>query len=282
MPLNADAIAALAFPPQQVRISDKDAMLFALSVGMGADPMDDDELRYVYEQDLEIFPTMPIVLGHPGPWMADASLGINRQMLVHGTQRLMLHGRLQVHQPLIARNRVLELVDKGAAGGALIVMERALHDAASGELLARIESGTFCRADGGFGGRRQLSYEFRAVPERAADGTVEVHTVPSQALLYRLNGDRNPLHASPAFAARAGFARPILHGLCTYSLAARALMKLNPGRRLRCLEARFSKPVYPGETIRVVAWTVADGVSFNARVDARNATVLDRGFAVFD
>jgi acyl dehydratase len=281
MPLNADAIAALSFAPREERISDKDAMLFALSVGVGADPMNEDELRYVYEQDLEIFPTMPVVLGHPGPWMADPALGINRQMLVHGTQRLMLHGQLRAQQPFTVHNRVVELVDKGAQGGALIVMERSLHDAASGALLARIESGTFCRADGGFGGRRQPSYEFRAVPERPADIVGEVRTVPSQALLYRLNGDRNPLHASPAFAARAGFARPILHGLCTYSVVARALMMMNPGHRLLGIEARFSKPVFPGETIRVEAWRSQDGFAFRAWVDARGAMVMDRGLAVF-
>lgn len=281
MPLNAAAILAHPFQTHEQVLSEKDAMLFALSIGLGRDPMDANELRYVFEDDLQVFPTQPIVLGHPGPWMVDPVLGINRQMLVHGTQRLELHGDLRPGVPFIASNRVLELVDKGADSGGIIILERSLRDKQSGALLARIESGTFCRADGGFGGQRQVSREFRAVPERAADAGIEMPTQPNQALWYRLNGDRNPLHASPAFAAKAGFARPILHGLCTYSVAAHALMKLNPGKRLTMIETRFSKPVFPGETIRLETWNEPSGVAFRARVDARDAVVLDRGFAEF-
>ena len=280
MPLNAAAILAHPFAQYEQTIADRDAMLFALSVGMGRDPMNLDELPYVYEEQLKIFPTLPIVLGHPGPWMADAVFGINRQMLVHGTQRLEVLGELRPGAPFVAANRVLELVDKGESGG-IIVMERSLRDKASGALLARIESGIFCRADGGFGGQRQLSHEFRAVPERAPDDAIELATEANQALWYRLNGDRNPLHASPEFAAKAGFARPILHGLCTYSVAAHALMKMQPGKALRMIETRFSKPVFPGETIRVEAWEEAGGVAFRAKVLARGVVVLDRGFAEF-
>lgn len=279
MPLNAQAILSHPFEAFEQSVSDRDCMLFALSVGMGRDPMDASELSYVYEEGLKVFPTQPIVLGHPGPWMAEPALGINRQMLVHGTQRLELHAELVPNRPFVASNRVLELVDKGADGGAIIVLERTLKDAATGAVIARVESGTFCRADGGFGGRRGLSREFRMVPERAPDDAIDMPTDPNQALWYRLNGDRNPLHASPAFAAGAGFPRPILHGLCTYSVAAHALLKLNPGRDLRVLETRFSKPVYPGETVRVEVWGQPEGVAFRALVPARGVVVLDRGFA---
>ncbi|WP_038207291.1 MaoC/PaaZ C-terminal domain-containing protein [Xenophilus azovorans] len=281
MPLNAEAILAHPFETREQVITDKDAMLFALSIGMGRDPMDTEELRYVYEESLKVFPTLPIVLGHPGPWMADPKLGINRQMLVHGTQHLELLGELRPDVPFTASNRILELVDKGADSGGIIIMERTLHDKATGEPIARIESGTFCRADGGFGGQPQLSRDFRAVPERAADAGIEMQTEPNQALWYRLNGDRNPLHASPAFAAKAGFPRPILHGLCTYSVAAHGLMKLNPGKSLRMIECRFSRPVYPGETVRLEVWNEPGGVAFRARVDQREVVVLDRGFAQF-
>ena len=281
MPLNAEAIFAHRFETYEQVISDKDAMLFALSVGMARDPMDAAELPYAYEEDLKIFPTFPIVLGHPGPWMLDEKLGINRQMLVHGTQRLEVHGALRAGTTLLASNRVVELVDKGSDSGGIIVLERTLRDKASGELLARVESGTFCRADGGFGGQRQLSREFRALPERQPDAAIELVTDPNQALWYRLNGDRNPLHASPEFAAKAGFPRPILHGLCTYSVAARGLLRLHPGRDLKMIETRFSKSVFPGETIRVETWNEPAGVAFRARVDARDVTVLDRGFAEF-
>lgn len=281
MPLNAQAILAHPFDTYEQVINDKDAMLFALSIGLGRDPMDEGELRYVYEEGLKVFPTLPIVLGHPGPWMADPKFGINRQMLVHGTQRLEVLGELVPGVPFMASNRVLQLVDKGAESGAIIITERTLVDKSSGKPLARIESGTFCRADGGFGGQRQLARDFRAVPSRDPDQSIEMATELNQALWYRLNGDRNPLHASPAFAAKAGFPRPILHGLCTYSVAAHGLMKLYPGAALRMMECRFSKPVYPGEALRVDAWNEPGGVAFRVRVEARDMVVLDRGFAEF-
>lgn len=279
MPLNSAAIFSHPFETFEQSLSDRDCMLFALSVGLGRDPMNGDELPYVYEDGLKVFPTQPIVLGHPGPWMADPALGINRQMLVHGTQRLELHADLLPGRPFLASNRVLELVDKGVDGGAIIVLERLLRDAETGALIARIESGTFCRADGGFGGPRALSREFRVVPERPCDRVIDMPTDARQALWYRLNGDRNPLHSSPTFAAGAGFPRPILHGLCTYSVAAHALLKLNPGCGLRVLETRFSKPVYPGETVRVETWQQNDGIAFRALVPERGVVVLDRGFA---
>lgn len=281
MPLNAQAILAHRFDTDEQVVSEKDTMLFALSIGMGHDPMDAQELPYVYEEDLQVFPTLPIVLGHPGPWMANPAFGIDRQMLVHGTQRLEIHGQLRPDTPFLASTRVLQLVDKGADSGGIIILERTLRDKASGELLARIESGIFCRADGGFGGQREVSREFRPVPQRQPDAGIEMVTQPNQALWYRLNGDRNPLHASPAFAAKAGFPRPILHGLCTYSVAAHGLIKLHSGKALKMIETRFSKPVYPGETIRIEAWDEPGGVAFRARVDQREAVVLDRGFAEF-
>ncbi|VTU46126.1 Enoyl reductase domain of yeast-type FAS1 (plasmid) [Variovorax sp. PBL-E5] len=282
MPLNAQAILAHPFADIEQVLDDKACMLFALSIGVGSDPTDLAELPYVFEEELQVFPTLPIVLGHPGPWMANPAMGIDRQMLVHGTQRLELHAPLRPGAPFVARNRILELVDKGADSGAIIVTERTLCDKASGALLARIESGTFCRADGGFGGQRDLSHDFKPVPDRAADQECRMPTQPNQALWYRLNGDRNPLHASPAFAARAGFPRPILHGLCTYSIAAHALMKMaGAAARLRSIESRFTKPVFPGETIRVQAWNEPHGMAFRAHVDTRQAMVLDRGLATF-
>lgn len=282
MPLNAEAIAAHRFLPYEQVLGEKDTILFALSVGLGRDPMDESELSFVYEEGLKIFPTLPVVLGHPGPWMNDPRFAISRQMLVHGTQRLEVLGELRPGTRFIASNRILELVDKGPESGGIIILERTLTEAGTGVPIARLESGTFCRADGGFGGKRQLSREFRVVPARAPDASTEVHTQANQALWYRLNGDRNPLHASPAFAAKAGFPRPILHGLCTYSVVARGLMSLQPGRSLKMIECRFSKPVFPGETIRIDAWDVgAGGLAFRAKVDARDALVLDRGFAEF-
>lgn len=189
---------------------------------------------------------------------------------------------MQCGARLVSRNRVVEVLDKGVDKGAVIVVERTLLDQASGALAARVETGLYCRADGGFGGKRDPTREFAEVPQRAPDASLHVLTQPNQALYYRLNGDRNPLHADPEFAARAGFPRPILHGLCTYSVVSVCLRQICGGaRELRSLQARFSKPVYPGETLRVDGWLDGDGVAFRATVAERGAVVLDRGFATF-
>jgi acyl dehydratase len=180
-------------------------------------------------------------------------------------------------------NRNSEVADKGADKGAIVVTERRISDPATGHLLARVEHAMFCRADGGFGGRPGLAREFAPLPERAPDLGIEMPTVPNQALYYRLAGDRNPLHASPAFAAKAGFPRPILHGLCSFGVAAHALMRASGERApLRLLETRFSKPVFPGETLRFEVWREGAGrYAFRAHVDARQVVVLDRGRAAF-
>ncbi|MBO9513251.1 MAG: MaoC family dehydratase N-terminal domain-containing protein [Variovorax sp.] len=263
----------------EVRIREKDCLLYALSLGLGRDPLDENDLPYVYERGLQVLPTMAVVLGHPGPWFDDPRLGITKEMLVHGTQRLRIHQPLAADRPMVATNQVVDVVDKGREVGGIVVVRRRLFDAASKALIAEGESGVFCRADGGFGGHAALAHEFSAVPARGADAELTLQTEPHQALYYRLNGDMNPLHADPAVARRAGFPRPILHGLCTFGMAGVALQK--SGGALRSIEARFSKPVFPGERIRLEMWREEAGVAFRAWVDAREAIVLDRGRATF-
>jgi acyl dehydratase len=282
MPLNPEAIRSHPFAPIEETLTDTACMLYALSIGVGRDPLDADDLPYVYEDGLHVFPSMPVVLGRPGFWMGTPGLGINPKMVVHGTQRLRIHRPLMAGATFVAVNRVLELVDKGASGGAIIVTERTLHDKASGALLASMEAGNFCRTDGGFGGPRSPSHEFAAVPDRVPDASCEIPTVANQALYYRLNGDRNPLHASPAFAKQAGFDKPILHGLCSFGIATHTLIRHGGhGGPLRSIEARFSKPVFPGETIRFDMWNKPDGVAFRACASSTGMVVLDRGLATF-
>ncbi len=284
MPLNAAAVLAHRFTPVDATITPRDALLYALSLGLGRDPLDPVELPYVYEQDLQVFPTLPVVLGHPLAWTTPG-MQVNRQMLVHGSQRLVLHRPLPVDVPLVAQNRVAEVLDKGADAGAVIVLERTLHVRDGGEHLATLEAALFCRADGGFGGPRTAAYDFSPVPETPPDARCSLPTAPGSALLYRLNGDWNPLHADPAFAAGAGYPRPILHGLCTYGVAAHALCRqygFPEGRALRSIEARFSRPMFPGETLEVEMWQRGDGaIAFRARAAERGAVVLDRGLATF-
>lgn len=280
MPLNVPYLQTLQLPPIRTVISDRDAMFYALSIGLGRDPLDLDDLPYVYEDQLRTFPTMPLVIGHPGNWMVDEHTGITRAMVVHGAQRLQTEREIPVGVPLITTNRIIGTFDKGDQG-AIMILERETCIEATGERVAISESTVFCRADGNFGGASGPTYEFSAVPDRPADRSIDMPTDPNMALLYRLNHDRNPLHADPALAKRAGFDRPILHGLATYGTAAVAVAKAFPDRTIRSFETRFSRPVFPGETISIDMWSEGDEVAFRARVAARNVVVLDRGRAGF-
>jgi acyl dehydratase len=260
-------------------LTDRDVMLYALSIGLGRDPLDAHDLRYVYERELKVFPTMPLIVGHPGNWMLDPRTGITRTRVVHGAQRLWIHAELPIGRELVTTNRITDILDK-ADKGAILICQRETRDQ-EGAVIARSESSIFCRADGGFGGPAGPSYESEPVPGRAPDRTVALPTQENGALLYRLNQDRNPLHADPEFARRAGFARPILHGLCTFGIAAVAIAKAFPDKALSSIETRFSKPVLPGETVTVDLWQEAGALAFRARVAARDALVLDRGRATF-
>jgi acyl dehydratase len=278
MPLNATHILSRQFAPIETRISDRDAIFYALSIGLGRDPLDANELRYVYERDLKIFPTMPIVIGHPGNWMIEPETGITRTMVVHGAQRLHTFRQLPIDGKVVTHNKVTDIWDKGDKGAVMEIL-RETFDVVTGDLIARSQSSVFCRADGGFGGPAGPGYAFHAVPGRPADRHVAMPTNPDMALLYRLNHDRNPLHADPEMAARAGFSRPILHGLATYGVAAVAVARVWPSRTIASFETRFSKPVLPGETVDVDIWEEAEGAAFQAKVGER--IVLDCGWATF-
>ncbi|MEF7617412.1 MaoC/PaaZ C-terminal domain-containing protein [Aquincola sp. MAHUQ-54] len=283
MPLNAAALRDWAFDERHQAITDRDTMLYALSIGFGADPMDERELPFVYEPHLQAVPTMGATLCHLGAWTKDARTGITVAKVVHGEQRMQFHAPLPPAARLVGRARVAGLEDKGADKGALMHVERTISDADSGQPLVTIVQTSFCRADGGFGEGFGSTFTPHVLPERAPDLQVDVPTRPDAALLYRLNVDRNPLHADPAFAKRAGFERPILHGLCTYGIAARVLLASLLGyqpARLRSLDARFSSAVLPGETLSFDIWRDGDVASFRAFVRARGKQVLDNGRAL--
>jgi len=277
-----EAILNWSFPPVRNAYAQRDVMLYALGLGLGFRPTDPAELRYVYEDGLEVFPTMPVVLGHPGPWMRDPATGIDFVRVLHAEQHLEIHRPLPSEGATVARNRVLDVIDKGPGKGVLIVMERLLHDEASGELLCTQRSVAIARGNGGAGGTGNPSPDPHPLPAREPDGHVDIRTATQAALLYRLSGDYNPVHADPAVAARAGFSAPILHGLASFGIAARAVLQAfdaAPGA-LRSFGVRFSAPVYPGETVRTEFWRDADVVSFRSRVLERDAVVLNNGRAV--
>lgn len=282
MAIDYDKLMAWPFEDVRHRYTQRDTMLYALGIGLGADPVDETELRFVYEKSLLALPTLPVVLGGPGMWIRDPATGVDAVRLVHGEQSVVLHAVPAPEGEVIGRTRITGIVDKGADKGALIYTERDVTDAATGKLIATLGSTTFCRANGGFGGPTGPVKPVHPMPEGAPALTEDRATLPSAALIYRLSGDYNPLHAEPAIGRAAGFERPILHGLCTFGIAGWAITKrLCDGdpSRLASIETRFSSPVYPGETIRTEMWADGKTVSFRARVVERDVVVLNNGRA---
>lgn len=275
---------ALEFPEVRHAYGWRDTVLYALGLGLGADPIDPKQLRFVYEEGLEAMPTMANVLAHPGFWARDLDTGIDWKRIVHGEQAMRLHEPLPVQASVIGTTRIVDIVDKGADKGAIIDVERVIREATTGRPLATLLQSIFCRGDGGFGGTAVSKREPVKLPERPPDFTQDMPTQPQQALVYRLSGDLNPLHADPVIAHKAGFPQPILHGLATFGVAGRALMeRLCDGEptRVRALQGRFSAPVYPGETLSVDIWQDGPGRAlFRVRVAARE--VMAMGAGVFD
>lgn len=266
---------------RRFRYTERDTILYALGLGFGGDPLDPRELRFVYEKDLRTMPTMATVVA----WGADAlaETGVDFSKLVQGEQRLTVHRPLPASGEVIADWEVKEIVDKGPGKGALIFHEFQIRDAASGAMLATLGRTSFARGDGGFGGPTHGGPEPHELPSRAPDDITAITVPCSLALIYRLSGDLNPLHADPQVARAAGFPRPILHGLATYGLACRAVLEtwtdLDP-EPLRQFDVRFSSPVYPGDTILLRMWRDGEIVSFDAQVPDRDVTVLKNGRAV--
>ncbi len=263
--IDAQAILHRHFPVLRQSYTEKDAILYALALGYGSDPMDERQLLYTLERDLLVVPTFANVLCHPGFWINEPDTGIDATRAVHGEHHIVFHRPLPSHGSVRGETRVTEVIDKGVATGALLIIERRLFDDTTGELLASVVQHTLCRGDGGFSGEKGGAVTTGAhtrpkivhTADRAPDWTVELPTLPQAALLYRLSSDLNPLHAAPEVAKAAGFPRPILHGLCTFGVICRAILQACTGdeaTRLKSLGGRFSAPVFPGETLRVEIW----------------------------
>jgi acyl dehydratase len=288
MPLNPDAVGATSAPARRSWTS-KDALLYAVGVGCGAaDPF--EELAFTTENTKDVpqqvLPTMAVVLGAGGGEAFQAVGEINWMMLVHGEQAVELHRPLPVEGEAESVVTVTGIYDKGS--GALLTTETVATDVATGEPLFTTRSGAFIRGEGGWGGDRGPSGPRNVAPDRAPDHQVTYQTRADQALLYRLSGDRNPLHSDPSFAAMAGFDRPILHGLCTYGFTGRALLHTLCGSdpaRFRSMEARFSSPVWPGDALTVSMWLDGDGEAvFQTRRNVGTDTetvVIDGGRCTF-
>ncbi len=277
-----DKLMALDIPPVEQTYGPKDCMLYALGIGLGHDPMNEDELPFVYEKNLKVLPTMAAVLGYVGFWARDRDTGIDWVKMVNGEQGITLHRPLAGQGTVIGNQRIVEVIDKGAGKGALVLTEREVTDKASGALIATVTQTSFCRADGGFGGPPRQSAEPHPIPTHSPDAVCDLSTRPEAALIYRLSADRNPLHAEPAAAKQAGYPRPIMHGLGNFGIAGHAILKTMCGydpTRLASFACRFSAPVFPGETIRTEMWCDGAVVSFRSRVVERDVIAINNGRA---
>jgi acyl dehydratase len=276
-----DSVMALTRRDVPFSYTERDSMLYALAVGMGRSPTHAEELRFVFEKDG--LKTVPSQAGVVARTMLLADAGLNRTKILHGEQKLTLHRPLPSAASLLADSKVNAIHDKGKEKGAVIYWETVARDANSGEAIFTVEAGIFARGDGGIGSTPGVpSPEPHATPSRAPDHTVTTRTREDQALLYRLTGDMNPLHADPQLAESAGFKAPILHGMCTYGIACKDIVATvcnYDSAALRSFDVRFTSPVYPGESITTDIWVDGNTVSFRCRVKERDVIVLNNGRA---
>lgn len=275
MPLNPEAVGSVG-EPYEASWTSRDALLYAVGIGAGT-----SELAYTTENtsgvDQQVFPTFAVVIGW-GAGSAMRNIGtFNPALLVHGQQAITLHKALPVSGSARLQGRVTAMYDKGTA--AVVVTETTATDLGDGQPLFTNVSSAFIRGEGGWGGDRGPSGPKNVPPDRAADHQMTYRTSPDQALIYRLSGDRNPLHSDPSFAAMGGFDRPILHGLCTYGFTGRALLHALCGgqaARFGHIEGRFTSPVVPGDELTISIWETADDTAvFTTAVGDR--AVIDQG-----
>ena len=274
MALDPNAVGATS-EPADFSWTSKDALLYAVSIGAGQ-----HELAFSTENtagvDQQVLPTFPVVMGYGLGRGVMGEIGtFNPALLVHGQQAVTLHRPIPAQGTATIVSRLTDMFDKGKAAVVVTVNDVTM----GGEPLYSTRMSAFIRGEGGWGGDRGPSGPQNVPPDRAPDHTVTYQTSPDQAFVYRLNGDRNPLHTDPSFAAAGGFATPILHGLCTYGFTGRGLLHLlceSDPARFHHIEGRFSSPVLPGEALTVDAWETAAGEAvFTTSVGDR--VVIDQG-----
>jgi acyl dehydratase len=277
MPIDPDAVGATSEPSERSWNS-KDCLLYALGVGAGVSDPTGYELDFTTENSKDVtqrcLPTFAVIAGMGGGAMRNIGT-FNPAMLVHGEQSIELHSEIPVEGTVRTTSTITGIYDKGS--GAVIATESTSVDAKTGEPMFTNRMSAFIRGEGGFGGDRGPSEKIE-FPDRDPDQVVSYTTRDDQALLYRLSGDRNPLHSDPEFAKMAGFPKPILHGLCTYGFTGRALLHALCGSdpaRFKAMSGRFSKPVFPGEELTVKMWV--DGTEALFRTEVDGAPVIDQG-----
>lgn len=268
---------------QKASYTKEDTILYALALGLGSDPADAQQLRYVYEPELMALPTMAMVIAYPGFWMKRPEYGFQWQKVLHAEETIEIQESIPPEGTLYGETTVEEVVDRGKERGCFVYLRKSLRNE-RGKTIATVLSNTLARGDGGFGSREAGKSRERmpAPPERAPDHVCDLPSLPQSALLYRLCGDMNPLHADPAVATTAGFERPILHGRCTMGIAMHALLRTccdYQAERIKSLQVRFSAPFLPGETLRTEIWLENDTAYFRSTALERSVVVLNNGNA---
>jgi acyl dehydratase len=282
MPIEYPALLSLKEEGKRYSYTDRDTMLYALAVGFGDDPFNENELRFVYEKELRAVPTLATVVAW-GAGVSTEKLGVNYKLVLHGEEEAIFHRPMPIAANIVADSSVVEVYDKGEGKGAVVVRQTVLRDEADGEPIVSLKRTIIARGDGGTGGSKQPTPAPHPVPDREPDTVLLYKSHPNQAALYRLCGDRNPLHVDPERGRAAGFEAPILHGLCTYGFTCRAVLEaycdFDPAR-IASLQVRFSSPVFPGDTLKISLWRDGDVVSFEAAVPERDVVVIKNGKAV--
>lgn len=277
MAINYDEVMQLKASNLPFGYKERETMLYALGIGFGRDPLNEAELPFVYENGLRTVPTLSTVVSWGSAIIGKT--GIDYLYVLHGEQRLAVHRPMPVAAEILADERITGVFDKGEKG-AILLIEKTLRLKDGGEKLCTLTATTVARGDGGFGGPKEGAPEPHPLPRRAPDLAHACDTRPDQAFLYALSGDRNPLHRDPRVAKMAGFPRPILHGLCTYGTACRAIISTvcqYDADRIAGFDARFSAPVFPGETIVTEMWVDGRVVSFRSKVKERDLVVINNG-----
>lgn len=258
-----------------------ECILYALGAGAGMDPLNEAQLAFVDENRLQALPSMATVLGYRGFWVEDLPTDINVQKVLHAEQRLRIESPLPPAARIRRKTRVTHVVDRGAERGLFVYTVDSIVDDGNGTLLATLGSTLLCRDEGNMGGAQERPFMPQPVPHRAPDSSVSIASSPQQALIYRLSGDRNPLHSDPTFARVAGFPAPILHGLATYGMACQALVLAlcdGDAAAVRALDVRFTRPVFPGEALELQYWRLSSGIfAFRVHASKRDVVVIDNG-----
>lgn len=278
MAIDYDNLMATSETDKESAYTEQESILYALGVGFGEDPMDQKELPYVYEMNgLKIVPTMASML-MTSDFLSDC--GWDYSQVLHGEQRLELYRPLPAAAQLLTNRRVSAVYDRGQRRGARIQVEAEVRLARDDTVLFTLGSTLIARGDGGFGGEPGNGELPHSLPKREPDLSCDIHTRPDQALLFRLSGDRNPLHADPEVAKSVGFPGPVMHGRCTAGIACRAILRTICDYDFTLVtgfDVRFSAPVFPGDTITTEMWQDRNVISFRCRVKERNSIVINNG-----